>query len=84
MDQNNFSPNSQCFSSLIEVMIINNDINGIDDILTHMENNNINPSLRSLRRLAIYYAKNNNEEKVTQVNSIHTIDLFSFSSNLLT
>lgn len=67
MDQNNFPPNSHCFSNLIEVMISCSDLSGIDDIFSHMESNGINPSLRSLRRLAIYYAKNGNEPKMVEV-----------------
>lgn len=67
MDQNNFPPNSHCFSTLIEVMISAEDLSGISGILSHMEENGIQPSLRCLRRLAIFYAKRNNEEKVTEV-----------------
>ncbi len=67
MDDNNFPPNPHCFSRLIEVMILANDLNGIEDIFAHMEANNLSPSPRSLRRLALYYAKRSNEEKLKEV-----------------
>lgn len=80
MDQSNFQPNSKCFSSLIEVMILNSDVSGVNDILSHMESNGINPSLRSLRRLAIHYAKVNNEEKMNEV-KLKIISIIFFFTN---
>lgn len=67
MDDSNFPPNSHCFSSLIEVMILASDVSGVQNILTHMEENQIQPTLRSLRRLAIFYAKKGDEENVKEV-----------------
>jgi hypothetical protein len=70
MDSNDFQPNSYCYSILIEVILITEEedhIKGIPGILSHMDDNAIQPSLRCLRRLAIFYAKRGNEEMVTEV-----------------
>jgi pentatricopeptide repeat protein len=76
MEENNITPNNISYSILIECMIDNNDMNGISDIMNYMVEQNIVPTLRALRRLVIYYEKNEMNEK-----SIEIINLYKKTTN---
>mmetsp|Transcript_16589 Transcript_16589/g.24961 ORF Transcript_16589/g.24961 Transcript_16589/m.24961 type:complete len:597 (-) Transcript_16589:116-1906(-) len=63
MDSAGFSPDSNCYSILIETMLLVKDTSGLDDILEHMEEEGIVPSMRTLRRLALFFMREGESDR---------------------